>query len=157
MHQISPEGIAFLKEKEGFRNDAYYDSANVLTIGYGHSAYAPSIEQYPVYEGQHITEEEGETRSCHSPSTWARVPLSRVMFSNSQTREIIRLPRMLCCNTRTLAENSSRGCTSAGKRKRLCIFLRFPKHKIQCGTMSGFSTMTGSSGKALKLPNRWRP
>lgn len=60
MHQISPDGIAFLKEKEGFRNDAYYDSANVLTIGYGHSAYAPSIEQYPVYEGQHITEEEGE-------------------------------------------------------------------------------------------------
>ena len=48
MHQISPDGIAFLKEKEGFRNDAYYDSANVLTIGYGHSAYAPSIEQYPV-------------------------------------------------------------------------------------------------------------
>ena len=43
MHQISPDGIAFLKEKEGFRSDAYYDSANVLTIGYGHSAYAPSI------------------------------------------------------------------------------------------------------------------
>ena len=60
MHQISPEGIAFLKEKEGFRSDAYYDVAGVLTIGYGHSAYAPSIEQYPIHEGQHITEEEGE-------------------------------------------------------------------------------------------------
>ena len=60
MHQISPEGIAFLKEKEGFRGDAYYDVAGVLTIGYGHSTRAPSIEQYPVYEGQHITEEEGE-------------------------------------------------------------------------------------------------
>lgn len=60
MHQISPEGIAFLKEKEGFRSDAYYDVAGVLTIGYGHSTRAPSIEQYPVYEGQHITEEEGE-------------------------------------------------------------------------------------------------
>lgn len=60
MHQISPEGIAFLEEKEGFRGDAYYDVAGVLTIGYGHSTRAPSIEQYPVYEGQHITEEEGE-------------------------------------------------------------------------------------------------
>ena len=46
MHQISPEGIAFLKEKEGFRSDAYYDVAGVLTIGYGHSIYAPSIEAY---------------------------------------------------------------------------------------------------------------
>ena len=60
MHQISPEGIAFLKEKEGFRSDAYYDVAGVLTIGYGHSIYAPSIEEYPIHEGQHITEEEGE-------------------------------------------------------------------------------------------------
>ena len=60
MHQISPEGIAFVKEKEGFRSDAYYDVAGVLTIGYGHSIYAPSIEEYPIHEGQHITEEEGE-------------------------------------------------------------------------------------------------
>ena len=130
MHQISPEGIAFLKEKEGFRSDAYYDVAGVLTIGYGHSAYAPSIEQYPIHEGQHITEEEGEnilradlkpteavvnsavtreitqTRSCHSPSTWARVPLSRVRFSATRTREIIRLPQMNCCNTCMLADDS---------------------------------------------------
>ena len=51
MHQISPEGIAFLEEKEGFRGDAYYDVAGVLTIGYGHSAYAPSIEHNPFMRG----------------------------------------------------------------------------------------------------------
>ena len=60
MFHISSNGISFLKEKEGFRSNAYYDSAGVLTIGYGHSAYAPSIAEYPVYPGQHISESEGE-------------------------------------------------------------------------------------------------
>ena len=60
MHQISPEGIAFLKEKEGFRSDAYYDVAGVLTIGYGHSIYAPSIEEYPIHEGSISPKKKGK-------------------------------------------------------------------------------------------------
>ena len=144
--------------------NAYYDVAGVLTIGYGHSIYAPSIEEYPIHEGQHITEEEGEnilradlkpteavvnsavTREITQKQYDALVSftfnLGAGTFKSSDVLEftnqgIIRPPRMLCCNTRTLVENSSRGCISVGRRKGLCIFLRFPKHKIQCGTMSG--------------------
>lgn len=50
--KINQAGIDLIKEFEGFRADAYYCPAGVLTIGYGHTQ--------GVYKGMHITKEQGE-------------------------------------------------------------------------------------------------
>lgn len=50
--RVSPEGIAFIKQWEGLRLEAYRCSADAWTIGYGHTA--------DVSEGLLITEAEAE-------------------------------------------------------------------------------------------------
>lgn len=52
MRRINPEGIAFIKQWEGLRLDAYKCSAGEWTIGYGHTATAK--------EGMKITQTEAE-------------------------------------------------------------------------------------------------
>lgn len=52
MRRISAEGIAFIKQWEGLRLDAYRCSAGVWTIGYGHTASAR--------EGMRITEAQAD-------------------------------------------------------------------------------------------------
>lgn len=47
--RISEHGIAFVKEREGFRSEAYICEAGVWTIGYGHTE--------NVKKGDKITEE----------------------------------------------------------------------------------------------------
>jgi|TARA_R100001530_G_scaffold135899_1_gene114432 lysozyme len=47
------EGIALIKKFEGCRLEPYFCSANVLTVGYGHTK--------DVVEDMHITEETAET------------------------------------------------------------------------------------------------
>ena len=55
--QISPHGLAKLKQWEGLKTKAYKDAGGVWTIGYGHTAMAGS----PVpYQGQVITAAEAE-------------------------------------------------------------------------------------------------
>ena len=56
--KTSKKGIDLIKKWEGFRAEAYYCSAGVLTIGYGHTNNAPSGKKYPVYEGKVVTEEQ---------------------------------------------------------------------------------------------------
>ncbi|MFC2577039.1 MAG: lysozyme, partial [Rothia dentocariosa] len=43
------------------------------------------------------------------------------------------------------------GLYKRGRRKGLCIFLRFPKDKIQCGTTSGVSYHDGFFRKSFKV------
>jgi lysozyme len=50
--KTSPKGIALIKDFEGLRLGAYYCSAGVLTIGYGHTG--------GVKEGDLITEQKAE-------------------------------------------------------------------------------------------------
>jgi lysozyme len=54
---ISEEGIEVLKEREGCKLTAYYDSVGVLTVGVGHTSAAGPPEVTP---GMTITEEEAE-------------------------------------------------------------------------------------------------
>jgi len=58
MRRISPYGLKKLKEWEGLRLSAYRDSANVLTIGYGHTSAAGKPK---VQAGMKITQTEAET------------------------------------------------------------------------------------------------
>lgn len=58
--KLSTNGLKMLEEFEGLRLDAYYDSAGVITIGYGHTNNAPSGKQYPVSPGQVITQATAE-------------------------------------------------------------------------------------------------
>lgn len=50
--QISPAGLAFIRDAEGCRLESYRDSVGVLTIGVGHTK--------GVTEGQRITQEQAD-------------------------------------------------------------------------------------------------
>lgn len=52
-NKLSQKGLELIKQAEGFKNTAYKDSVGVLTIGYGHTG-------KDVYEGQTITQEQGD-------------------------------------------------------------------------------------------------
>jgi lysozyme len=52
LRRISPEGLAFIKQWEGLRTEAYRCTAGAWTIGYGHTL--------GVTEGSQITESEAE-------------------------------------------------------------------------------------------------
>ncbi|CAK1255033.1 glycoside hydrolase family protein [Fructobacillus cardui] len=52
---ISQNGLNLIETFEGYRELAYYDTAGVLTIGYGHTNNTASASQYPVYEGETMT------------------------------------------------------------------------------------------------------
>ena len=56
--QISPHGLAKLKQWEGLKTKAYKDAGGVWTIGYGHTAMAGSPQPY---QGQVITAVEAES------------------------------------------------------------------------------------------------
>lgn len=55
--RMTREGLALIRRFEGFRPEAYRDSAGVWTIGYGHTAMAGEPD---VIHGQRITRTEGE-------------------------------------------------------------------------------------------------
>lgn len=57
MRRISPHGLKKLKEWEGLKLTAYRDSADVLTIGYGHTSAAGAPQ---VRAGMKITEQHAE-------------------------------------------------------------------------------------------------
>lgn len=56
MMTISKKGLEFLKKREGYREEAYPDGANVWTIGYG----TTRINGKPVKKGYTCTELEAE-------------------------------------------------------------------------------------------------
>lgn len=55
--QISPHGLAKLKQWEGLKTKAYQDGGGVWTIGYGHTATAGAPKPF---KGQVITEKQAE-------------------------------------------------------------------------------------------------
>ncbi len=81
--QISYNGVQFLKEREGFRSEAYKDTGGVWTIGYGTIA----IKGKPVEAGQTISKKEAEICLVEDLA-WAqttvnksvRVPLRQGMY-----------------------------------------------------------------------------
>jgi len=54
---ITDQGIALIKEFEGFRGTAYFDAAGIPTIGWGHTR---SVDKKDVEQGLTITEREAE-------------------------------------------------------------------------------------------------
>ena len=52
---ISENGLNFIKQFEGFRNEAYQDSVNIWTIGYGTTKYPNGS---PVRKGERCTAEQ---------------------------------------------------------------------------------------------------
>ncbi|HMT13520.1 MAG TPA: lysozyme [Aestuariivirga sp.] len=83
--KVSAEGLALIREQEGFRGLAYRDAAGVWTIGYGHTAMAGPPEVRP---GMKITRAEAEeilTRDVAEFSAGVAravaVPLSDTQFS----------------------------------------------------------------------------
>ena len=78
--RLSEAGLSLIKEFEGLQLTAYRCSANVLTIGYGHTG-------SDVYEGKSITEAEAEKlllADCESSqqcvSSFVHVPLTQFEF-----------------------------------------------------------------------------
>lgn len=57
MVKLNQASIDLLKQNEGLRLTAYYDTVGVITIGYGS---ARTFRGRPIYEGMTITEEEAE-------------------------------------------------------------------------------------------------
>jgi lysozyme len=55
--QVSPDAALMIKEFEGFRENAYLDSAGVWTIGYGNTYYADGT---PVKKGDKISRSDAE-------------------------------------------------------------------------------------------------
>jgi lysozyme len=60
--KISDAGVAVLREREGCKLTAYYDSVGVLTIGCGHTSMAGPPE---VEEGMTITQEQADAIFDH--------------------------------------------------------------------------------------------
>ena len=58
MSYLNEKGLELIKEFEGIRLKAYYDIADVLTIGYGHTNRAGGFKVYP---NQTITENQATT------------------------------------------------------------------------------------------------
>ena len=55
--QINDAGLQIIKDSEGLRTTAYYDTGNVMTIGYGHTSAAGAPK---VVKGMTITAAEAE-------------------------------------------------------------------------------------------------
>jgi lysozyme len=81
--KLSYNGIQFLKEREGFREDAYLDTGGVWTIGYG----TTKRNGKPVEPGMRVSVQEAE-EDLQADLTWAqtcvnqgvKVKLSQNMF-----------------------------------------------------------------------------
>lgn len=56
--KTSKKGIDLVKHWEGLRLNAYQCSAEVWTIGYGHTNNSPTGKKYPVYPGKVVTEQQ---------------------------------------------------------------------------------------------------
>jgi lysozyme len=67
--KMTKEGLALIKQFEGFRSHAYRDAVGVWTIGYGHTSMAglPTVKL-----GMTITEAEGETILSRDVDLFAR-------------------------------------------------------------------------------------
>lgn len=72
--KISYNGIQFLKAREGFKAEAYMDSAGVWTIGYG----TIRINGIPVEPGQKITEQEAEA-ALEADLAWAQTAVNQAV------------------------------------------------------------------------------
>jgi lysozyme len=83
--KVSAEGLALIREQEGFRGLAYRDAAGVWTIGFGHTAMAGPPEVKP---GMKITRAEAEEILARDVAEFSAgvaravaVPLSDMQFS----------------------------------------------------------------------------
>lgn len=81
--QLSYNGVKLLQEFEGFKNEAYKDSAGIWTIGYG----STHVDGVAVQEGDTITQEKAEhqmfldtaaAQTCINANV--EVPLKQCMF-----------------------------------------------------------------------------
>lgn len=72
--QISYNGIAFLKEREGFRKEAYLDTGGVWTIGFGTIKWKGK----PVEAGQTISDKEAEIALVEDLA-WAQTTVNKLV------------------------------------------------------------------------------
>lgn len=72
--QISYSGIAFLKEREGFRKEAYLDTGGVWTIGFGTIKWKGK----PVEAGQTISDKEAEIALVEDLA-WAQTAVNKLV------------------------------------------------------------------------------
>lgn len=80
--RLSNEGLAALKFLEGFREEAYLDSAGVPTIGYG----TTKVDGGPVKMGSTISKEKAE--ECLSKDiTWAEAVVNEKLSSPATQNE----------------------------------------------------------------------
>lgn len=90
---ITEEGLALIREAEGFRSAAYRDAVGVWTIGYGHTAAAgaPKVER-----GLVITRDEAEAifrRDVEAVAEGVRQAV-RQTLSDASSRHWCPLPTM---------------------------------------------------------------
>jgi len=72
--QISFKGRELLQELEGFRHDAYLDTGNVWTIGYG----TTKIDGKPVEAGQTCTEKQAQ-EWLQTDLAWAQTAVNKLV------------------------------------------------------------------------------
>ena len=71
--QLSYNGICFLKEREGFKADAYKDVAGIWTIGYG----TTKIDGKPVEQGMSCTREQADVW-LYKDLAWAQTAVNQL-------------------------------------------------------------------------------
>jgi lysozyme len=72
--QISFNGIKALKEREGFKKEAYLDTGGVWTIGYGTTVW----KDQPVTPGMVMNEAEAE-EALRADLAWAQTAVNRLV------------------------------------------------------------------------------
>lgn len=78
--QMTEEGLALIREWEGFRGRAYRDAVGVWTIGFGHTSMAGAPEVSP---GLEISRAQAEKILAHDVETFARGVASAVTIALS--------------------------------------------------------------------------
>lgn len=87
MRSITPEGLALIKEYEGFKSKPYLDAVSKPTIGYGATHYADgtpvTIKDAPISQDQAslLLQELLNTEFCPKVEKLIKVPVTDQQFS----------------------------------------------------------------------------
>ncbi len=111
--------MTLIKSFEGLRLESYYCSANVLTIGYGHTS--------NVYEGQTITEYDADELLCKDLMWFEQevVKLIDVPLTQNEFDAIVSFTFNV--GSGALRNSSFRRRINSGESKALCFQEEFPR------------------------------
>ena len=117
--RTSQVGVDLIKSFEGLRLESYYCSANVLTIGYGHTS--------SVYEGQTITEHDAE-ELLRKDLMWFEQEVCRLINGPLTQNEFDSIVSFTFnVGSGALSDSTFRRRMNTGEPKAVCFQEEFPR------------------------------